>query len=58
MKNGEAKRVTNQIEGRISKREKYKDIYVIDTPGFQDTYLEDQKFIEELKLNIKIKMPE
>ena len=55
LKNGEAKRVTNQIEGRISKREKYKDIYVIDTPGFQDTYLEDQKFIEELKTKFKDK---
>ena len=55
LKNGEAKRVTNQIEGRISKREKYKDIYVTDTPGFQDTYLEDQKFIEELKTKFKDK---
>ena len=28
---------------------------MIDTPGFQDTYSEDQKFIEELKTKFKDK---
>ena len=48
-----ASRVTSEIEGKISEREKYKDIYVIDTPGFQDTNFEDEKFLEELRTKFR-----
>lgn len=47
--NGFAKRVTTQINGKICQKEEYKDIYIIDSPGFQDTNLDDEKIIEELQ---------
>ena len=50
---GGAKRTTNKIQGRISKRVLYKDIYIIDTPGFQDTNSEDKKFLEDLRNSFK-----
>ena len=50
IKQGSAK-----IEGKISERELYKDIYIIDTPSFQDTNLEDEKFLEELRNEFKDK---
>ena len=50
---GGARRVTTQIGGKISEREQYKDIFIIDTPGSQDTELEDSHYLEELKNNFK-----
>lgn len=50
---GSSKRVTTQIEGNISERELYKDIYIIDSPGSQDTQLEDSKYLEELQNNFQ-----
>ena len=38
---GGGNRVTTEIEGKISERESYKDIFIIDTPGSQDTNNED-----------------
>ncbi len=52
---GSGKSVTNKIEGEISERELYKDIYVIDTPGTQDFQQEDSKLLEEIKNNFKDK---
>ena len=49
LSNGFAKRVTTQINGKICQKEEYKDIYIIDSPGFQDTNLDDEKIIEELQ---------
>ena len=47
---GGAKRTTNKIQGRISKRVLYKDIYIIDSPGTLDTQLEDSVYLEQLKM--------
>ncbi len=53
--NGGGNRKTTEIAGEISERKEYRDIYVIDTPGTQDTKLEDSKFLEELKMNFNHK---
>ena len=41
--------VTKTIIGEISERDSYKDIYIIDTPGTQDSKGGDEKYLEELK---------
>lgn len=46
---GGGNRVTTEIEGKISERESYKDIFIIDTPGSQDTNNEDSIFLQQLK---------
>lgn len=53
--NGYGQRQTTEIQGKISQREEYKDIYIIDSPGFQDTKKEDEKFLEKLKINFQDK---
>jgi len=53
--NGGGNRVTTKIHGEISERELYRDIYIIDSPGTQDTKFEDEKYLEELKNNFNHK---
>ena len=50
------KRITTTIHGEIS--EKYRDIYIIDSPGMQDTEFEDKKISEDLKNAFQKKMRE
>ena len=47
---GGGERVTTQINGEISERDSYKDIYIIDSPGTLDTQLEDSVYLEQLKM--------
>ena len=53
--NGGGNRETTEIIGQISEKKEFSDIYIIDTPGTQDTKLEDAKFLEELKMNFSDK---
>ena len=50
---GDGSRVTTEINGEISKREYYKDIYIVDSPGTQDTEKDDSKHLEELKMSFQ-----
>ena len=47
---GGGQRVTTQINGEISERDSYKDIYIIDSPGTLDTQLEDSTYLDQLKI--------
>ena len=46
---GSAHSTTKIIDGKISERELYKDIYIIDSPGTEDSKGNDEYFLEELK---------
>ena len=46
---GGASSTTKIIDGKISERELYKDIYIIDSPGTEDSKGNDEYFLEELK---------
>ena len=52
---GGASRVTTQINGEISERDSYKDIYIIDSPGTLDTKLEDSIYLEQIKKSFQNK---
>ena len=49
----DAERVTTEIKAYVSKKEKNKDIIMIDTPGLSDTKGEDQKIIDDIRKAIK-----
>ena len=46
---GGASSTTKIIDGKISERELYKDIYIIDSPGTEDSKGNDQYFLEKLR---------
>lgn len=52
---GGGKSVTKKIDGEICERELYKDIYIIDSPGTQDSKGNDEKYLDELKNSFKDK---
>ena len=52
---GGGKSVTKRIDGEISERDLYKDIYIIDSPGTQDSKGDDEKYLDELKKSFKDK---